>query len=447
MNVAQPDITLHLDEEGVIRQASLSNVLADEQFDSWLGRPWVETVADVGDEKVRRMLADARDNGVSAFRQINQCFPSGLEISVEYTTVRLDKGGGLVAVGKNLQAVAELQSRLIAAQQAMEREYWKYREIETRYRLLFAASNEPVLLLKAANLRVVEANPSAVRALGSSPVGREFLQELAARDRDPFQTMLARVRDHGKAPGILLHLGAEKEPWLVRASLLSSQPGDVFLIQLTPVEGAKRDRARNDPVSTDLLLERMPDGFVVLDRNGAIFRANPAFLQLVQVGAEASVMGERLARWLGRPGADMTVLLANIQSHGVVRLFTTAIQGELGTETEVEISAAGDRETNPGHFGVLFRAVGQRLPGPNDDQHLGAVLNSLNEQVGKSSLRALVRDTVAEVERHYIGATLKLTGGNRTAAAEILGLSRQSLYVKLNRYGLDDRVPSDAEES
>jgi len=433
MNVAQPDITLHLDEEGVIREASLSNVLADEPFDSWVGRPWVETVADVGDEKVRRMLADARDNGVSAFRQINQRFPSGLELSVEYTTVRVEKGGGLVAVGKNLQAVAELQSRLVAAQQAMEREYWKYREVETRYRLLFAASNEPVLLLKAANLKVVEANPSAVRALGTSPVGREFLKELAPRDRDPFQTMLARVRDHGKAPGILLHFGAENEPWLVRASLLSSQPGDVFLVQLTPVEGARRDRARNDPVSTDLLLERMP--------------ANPAFLQLVQVGAEASVAGERLARWLGRPGADMTVLLANIQRHGVVRLFTTAIQGELGTETEVEISAAGDRETDPAHFGVVFRAVGQRLPGPNDDQHLGAVLNSLNEQVGKSSLRTLVRDTVAEVERHYIGATLKLTGGNRTAAAEILGLSRQSLYVKLSRYGLVDRVASDAEES
>jgi DNA-binding NtrC family response regulator len=30
-----------------------------------------------------------------------------------------------------------------------------------------------------------------------------------------------------------------------------------------------------------------------------------------------------------------------------------------------------------------------------------------------------------------------MANGNRTSAAEILGLSRQSLYAKLNRYNLD----------
>jgi len=33
---------------------------------------------------------------------------------------------------------------------------------------------------------------------------------------------------------------------------------------------------------------------------------------------------------------------------------------------------------------------------------------------------------------------LKLTGDNRATAAEMLGLSRQSLYVKLRRFGLAD---------
>ena len=36
-------------------------------------------------------------------------------------------------------------------------------------------------------------------------------------------------------------------------------------------------------------------------------------------------------------------------------------------------------------------------------------------------------------------AALQLTGDNRSAAAELLGLSRQSLYTKLKRYGLDER--------
>ena len=38
-------------------------------------------------------------------------------------------------------------------------------------------------------------------------------------------------------------------------------------------------------------------------------------------------------------------------------------------------------------------------------------------------------------------AALELTRDNRASAAEILGLSRQSLYVKLRRYGLGDLGP------
>jgi DNA-binding NtrC family response regulator len=37
-----------------------------------------------------------------------------------------------------------------------------------------------------------------------------------------------------------------------------------------------------------------------------------------------------------------------------------------------------------------------------------------------------------------IEAALHLTRDNRAAAAEMLGLSRQSLYVKLRRFGLGE---------
>lgn len=65
-------------------------------------------------------------------------------------------------------------------------------------------------------------------------------------------------------------------------------------------------------------------------------------------------------------------------------------------------------------------------------------MESLTKQIGKTTLRKLVDDTIAVVEQRYIEAALDLTGGNRTAAAELLGLSRQSLYVKLSRYCLEE---------
>lgn len=441
INIAQPDVTLLLDLDGIIREATLSRSLSGEGIEAWLGKPWNETVVDAGGQKVKSMLTDAREQGVSAFRQVTQRFPSGLELPMEYTTVLLGGRAGLLAVGKNLQAVAELQARLIAAQQAMERDYWKLREVETRYRLLFDTSHEPVLLLRTADQRILQANPAALAALdmktAPEPGTRDFVQNVSPEDRDVFQSMALRAREHGKVPGILLHLGADKKPWLVRASLMSPEPNSVMMLQLSPGWAGQSGIADPDSISIDDLIERLPDGFVVIDPSGVIRRANRAFLDLVEVGAKGSVVGERLTRWLSRPGADLAVLLANVERHRFVRMFTTTIQGDLGTTAEVEISAAGNDDTAPQYIGVLIRDVGRRIGMPEDDKNLRSALGAMAEKIGKVPLRSLVKDTVGVVERHYVKSALDLANDNRTVAAELLGLSRQSLYAKLNRYGLD----------
>jgi transcriptional regulator PpsR len=444
VNIAQPDVTLLLDMEGVIKDVTLSNDFSAEPVDVWRGRPWFETVADVGGGKVMRMLEDARESGVSAFRQINQRFPSGLELPIEYTTVRLGGKSGLIAIGRNLRAVAELQSRLVAAQQAMEQDYWKLREVETRYRLLFDSSNEAVLLLSADMLKIVEANPAAIRALGLAR-GRDLLPEMTPEEREPFQAMLVRVRQNGRAPGALLHLGPNRDAWIARASLMTSDPGPIFMVQLAPASGSEPEPRRPEQTSLDEFVERLPDAFVVIDREGVIRRGNRAFLVLVQAGAEGAVLGERLGRWLSRPGADLSALLANLHRHGAVRLFTTGIIGELGGETEVEISAIGNPATRPAYVALLMRDISRRITTTEGTANLQSALAAIIEQTGKTSLRSLVRDTVGLVERHYIEAALDLSEGNRTEAAEILGLSRQGFYKKLAQYEMEGHSRSGQE--
>jgi len=447
---SEPDIRLVLDLRGIIQEASSSSTLPEQDFEGWIGRPWGETVADPGDSKIARMLDDARTAGVSAFRQVNQRLPNGLEVPIEYTTVRQGRSG-LIAVGKSLQAVAELQSQLIDAQLAIERDHWRLREVETRCRLLFDSSNEAVVLVRAEDLRIVQANQAATRALGliTSPsgdvTGREFPSEIAPEERVAFEAMLHRVRDQGKAPGILVHLRIGEKPWFVRASPLTSQGGLEFLLQLTPA-APESPEEQVEPGSLIALIERAPDGFVAIDSSGVIRRANRAFLDLVQVGHETTVVGERLSRWLGRPGADVPMLLSNIDRHGVVRLFSTSLHSELGADTDVEIGAAGDRETNPSAIGVLIRNVSSRLPASGSPGPLGAGAGPLENRIGKTSLRELVRETVDVVERQYIEAALELSGGNRTAAAQMLGVSRQSLYAKLGRYDLEPGPPTASSE-
>ena len=67
----------------------------------------------------------------------------------------------------------------------------------------------------------------------------------------------------------------------------------------------------------------------------------------------------------------------------------------------------------------------------------------LTELVGRTSLKNIIRETTDVIERLCIEAALQLTGDNRALAAEMLGLSRQSLYVKLRRHGIGDLDESD----
>lgn len=440
-NLAQPDVMLRLDEKGIIKDVTLSDHMSEPDYLDLIGKPWAETVGDVGGSKIRLMLEQALADGVSAFRQINQHFPSGAELPIEFTAVHLGDQAGVVAIGKNLQTVAELQSRLVAAQQAVERDYWKFREIETRYRMLFDTSGEAVIVVRGSGLSIIEANPAAIRALGTAPAENNFVTLLNASERDTVQAMLERVRDQGRAPGVIVHLGEATDPWMLRASPMNADSGLAFLLQLSPVGTTETIIPLQPTLDIESMVDDIPDSFVVMDNDGVILRANQAFLDLAQIGSKTLVIGERLGRWLGRPGADLTVLLANLAQYNVIRLFATTINGELGAEADVEISAASRIEQGRLYHMVLVRDVGTRLPMSPSPASTSVLQNAMTKPIGSAPLRELVGEITGLIERHYIEAALELTNGNRKAASELLGLSRQGLYAKLDRYGLNGDDP------
>lgn len=445
-NLTQPDITLRLDRKGVIREVSLSSLMSEDGAQALVGRPWEATVGEVGSAKVRLMLRQALDEGVSAFRQVDQHFPSGAQLPIEFTTVHLGGQAGIVAIGKNLQAVAEMQSRLVAAQQAIERDYWKFREIETRYRMLFDTSAEAVVVVRGAGLSIVEANPAAVRALGTAPIDDDLLILLPKAERDSVRAMLERVRDQGRAPGVLVHLSGGAEPWMLRASPVRALSHPAFLLQFTPVGTASTSEEHEPAIDNESFIDGLPDGFALIDGDGVILRVNNAFLDLAQVGSKGTVIGERIGRWLGRPGADLAVLLANVNRYGSIRLFATTVHGELGSETEVEISAACRIDEGQRRYVVLVRDVVTRIAATPTGRSTASIPGAVAKPIGSAPLRDLVSETTGLIEQHYIEAALNLTGGNRKAAAELLGLSRQGLYAKLGRYSLNGSDPAGSDE-
>jgi len=61
-------------------------------------------------------------------------------------------------------------------------------------------------------------------------------------------------------------------------------------------------------------------------------------------------------------------------------------------------------------------------------------VEQLIELVGRVPLKEIVRESTDLIERLRIEAALACTSDNRASAAEVLGLSRQSLHSKLHRY-------------
>lgn len=92
-------------------------------------------------------------------------------------------------------------------------------------------------------------------------------------------------------------------------------------------------------------------------------------------------------------------------------------------------------------YGFAIRNVGRRLPEtPASNQQLPRSVEQLTELVGRMSLKDIVRESTDLIERLCIEAALAYTSDNRASAAEILGVSRQSLYSKLHRHGLGNLV-------
>ena len=135
------------------------------------------------------------------------------------------------------------------------------------------------------------------------------------------------------------------------------------------------------------------------------------------------------------------MVLASLRQSGSVKLFATLLRGAYGATAEVELSAIALSDGDRQDLGFAIRNVEKRLSAVTPSaRELPRSVAQLTEMIGRVPLRDLVRETTDVIEKLSIEAALELTGGNRASAADMLGLSRQSLYVKLRRFGLAEHA-------
>ena len=440
---AAADVAVILDADGIIRDfAFQSEALALEfaEHDHWLGKPWRDTVTIESRVKIDEMLRDVAAKTHRNGRQVNYTAVRGADIPILFSALPVGKTGQVIAFGRDLRAFATLQQRVVDVQQSFERDYARMRHIETRYRILFQMTPEPVLIVDAGSQKIIEANPAARQLLG--PKGKVIglaLHELTDPDTaSDIDLMMANIRASGRADDVPFRLAGSTAPMNASAFLFRQGTAQLVLLRLATAAAENADRLLTDSKATLLkLVERVPDGFVVTDHDGAIIAANDAFLEMTQLHNEGQAKGQSLDRWLGRPGVDLGVLLNNLRQHGAVRLFSTQLRDEFGAELDVEISAGAVINGGDPSYGFAIRGISRRIaPAPAAARAFPKSLEQIIELIGRVSLKELVREATDVIERLSIEAALTMTGDNRASAAEVLGVSRQSLYVKMRRHGL-----------
>jgi transcriptional regulator PpsR len=413
------------------------------RVDGWLGRPIEEIVTEESYEKLLKRFETMKGPITKPLAvEVNHIDHAMWEFPVRYSMHKIGKDKSILMLGRDMRPVAEMQQQLVMAQLALERDYETQREMDTRYRVLMEATRDAVVLVAMNSGRIADLNAAAAIMLGGSRqnlIGAAIAQEFEGRRRGEFLESLSNIASADSVSPVELVARRSQSKVRVIPKLFRAAGERLMLCRL---ESPELVSSPNAEIVEDLerLFYEGVDAIVFLDQDGIINSANDAFLKLTDSTHMASVRGRSLADFLARGGVDLRVLLDNTRRAQQLRLYTTRILNEFKGEVAVEISATflSDRP-KPG-FGLVLRDATRsdllRKPGLSGGEE-GS--RSVMELVGSSTLKEIVAETTDVVEKMCIQTAVTLARNNRVAAAEMLGLSRQSLYVKLRKFGLLSR--------
>ncbi len=437
------DIALIVDTDDTVLDYAIGFEGIDgADFADWLGMPVTEIVTVESRPKALDLLAGARREDAARWRELNHPLGAGeADFPVRYCAVKADEAGRVMLLGRDLRPVAALQRRVVGIQQTLDRDYARLLQMETRYRLLFQSASEAFLIVDSASGRILEVNPAASALLGQAAddlTRKRFPLGIDRAGTEALTACLASVRSSGRPETVSVKLAGDGREVDVFVSLFRAEAGKHFLVRMTgsAAFGLSSTESEAQIIS---LFRRACEAIVLTDSEGRVEWANEAFLDIVQVPVESQLRGASLDRFFTRPGIDLPLILANTREGGRLRFYATSLSSQHGLATDVEVSSVRLGEGAPEGFGFIFRNAALRpAEVPASASPLPRSPEQLTELIGRVPLKDLVRETVDVIERLCIEAALRMTDDNRASAADLLGLSRQSLYVKLRRYGLSD---------
>jgi transcriptional regulator PpsR len=401
----------------------------------WTGRSWVDTATLETRRKIEQLLKEAVSTGVSRRREVNHPSSSGTDLPIAWAAIRLGEQGRVLAVGRDLRVITAIQQRFVEAQQRLERDYWKGRQAEARYRTLFHVATDAVFVLDAATLAIVEANRAAAQLLNApleSLTGALFTAHIDPSSRPAIDELLAQARSSGSPAEVRSRLAGRRLMVNISATPLRSPENMLLMVRAHAVDPQE---AAPDQLRLVNLVERLPDAVVIADSSGRIRMANPAFIRLAAARDEASLLGHPLADWVA-PVSGLGSVLATARQGGMVPAFTASTAAGALVECTAVLLPDGDQEC----IGFTIRRSDEAAAAGNN---LTALVEVLTAQMGTLDLPNLMSEVAEHAERHFVSAALERSGGRTSEAARLLGITESALHAGLQRLKIHPRAQSE----
>ncbi len=359
------------------------------------------------------------------------------EYPIRYSFHQVGPDGAVLLLGTDLRPVAEMQQQLVKAQLALERDYEAQREYDTRFKVLMHSSTEPHFFVSTSTGKITEANSAAALLLG---VAEDSLSGVSFGDffevkgaTNLVEVLSIRALDGSnelKAQTAATSLAVILHPTLFRVS------GERTLLCRVNSDDIGTPVLDGLPAQLKGMHDQCPDGIVFFNETGKVLSTNDGFLDLLGLGNGIDVRGQMITDFLQRGSVDLKVMTENASRFGRMRLYATKIASNYGSPRSVEMSVTTITAGSLPVFALIMRDANRSDNGHSKPAAKSDDVQSVVELVGSATLKEIVAESTNVIERMCIETAIELTMNNRVAAAEMLGLSRQSLYVKLRKLNL-----------
>ena len=434
------DISLLIDTAGLILEViyntenkNLGNV---EHWRTRNVRDFITKESALKLEEVLNLSSRKNEKIEKDIIQLNHIKNGSEDFPIQYSIHPTGVKNQILLFGRDLTLIAQAQQELMKTQLKFEREYDRYRAFDTKYRVILEQCGSAFIIADEKG-QLIDFNKKAVAITEKANLSQMMLEDLfdlgtgidilgeleALNKNTPSTALNVRVKENSKE----LQL---------KGTFFRSNDGVHTLIRLSSSSSQKASHSKEKNYLSDLY-QKTSDAFVFIDAAGKIVDTNESFLILTEYPNIDEVVGKLFSDFLRNSTTDLKILTDNSKRLGKIRNYATDFITTFGSKIPVTISSTWVSNEDDDFYGFILRdSSNVEFEKQNDNEkHSWEATTKL---VGSAPLKELVAQTGDIAERICLETALNLANNNKVAAAELLSLSRQSLYVKLRKHNLLD---------